>query len=217
MTHYALADGMSYGLVDGEAVFLDLVRDRYFQVEPPLRDDLDHLHRGAGNLPNAVAARLLDAGLIRKTATRRAAGPAPSFIPAASLLDDDLGTGARWSAQAEIGLLCVRARLAVRWTPLHRLAAGLGPPPCAIPGSEHGARAMARRFEAARRRVPLGRHCLTDSIALLRFLHRRSMSASLIFAVKLHPFAAHCWLQDQEMVLNDDSETARGFVPVLVL
>lgn len=217
MPYYALAQGVSYGLVEGEPIFLDLGTDRYFQVDKVLLGDFDRLRRSGGTLSEVAAARLLASGLIRRSASRRPPGPALDYIPDASLLDDGRDAEASLRDVAEIGFLLLRARLAVRWLPLRRIIERLARPGGGKPRDLQQARAIAKRFEAARRRVPLERHCLTDSIALLQFLQRRSLTASLLFGVKLHPFAAHCWIQDKRMVLNDDAETVQGFTPVMVL
>lgn len=215
MPHYALAPGLSYGLVDGEPVFLDFAADLYFELDPPLRAAFERLRHGTGTLPRTGAAGLLAAGIVRQSRVRAPLAPAPAFIPEGSLAEMELQAEAGWTDLPEVALLILRARLAMRCSGLGRLAAAKASR--ASPADEQRARTLARRFEAARRRIPLARHCLTDSLALLHFLRRRSLSADLLFGVKRHPFAAHCWLQDALMVLNDDSETARGFTPVLVL
>ena len=215
MPHYALAPGLTYGLVDGDPIFLDLAADLYFELDPPLRAAFDRLRNGNGTLPQTVAAGLLEAGIVRQSPASAPLGPASPYIPEDSLAGKELRAEAGWTDLPEVAFLLVRTRLAIRCGGLGRLAAARAPR--ALPADEQRARTLARRFEAARRRIPLARHCLTDSLALLHFLRRRSLSADLLFGVKRHPFAAHCWLQDRRMVLNDDSETARGFTPVLVL
>jgi hypothetical protein len=60
-------------------------------------------------------------------------------------------------------------------------------------------------------------NCLRDSIALLRFLIRRGVAAELVIGVKLYPFAAHCWVQQGPLILNDNLGGAAGFAPILVL
>jgi hypothetical protein len=35
--------------------------------------------------------------------------------------------------------------------------------------------------------------------------------------VKLEPFGAHCWIQDDDTVLNDTVEVVRQYTPVLVV
>lgn len=73
---------------------------------------------------------------------------------------------------------------------------------------------LASRFARARRLVPLSGNCLTDSLALVRWLHEHGAGATLIFGVKLDPFAAHCWVQTNEVLLNDHVERVERFIPV---
>jgi hypothetical protein len=65
--------------------------------------------------------------------------------------------------------------------------------------------------------VPAGTNCLLDSLALLRWLGPARDGACLVFGVKLDPFAAHCWLQTDAMLLNDRTEHVRRFEPVRVI
>jgi hypothetical protein len=74
----------------------------------------------------------------------------------------------------------------------------------------------ARRFLAARQLVPAPPSCLSDSLALHRFMSRRGIATDLVIGVKLHPFGAHSWVQDGDLVLNDAVGTARTFTPILV-
>lgn len=76
---------------------------------------------------------------------------------------------------------------------------------------------LAARFIAARRMVPIAPNCLPDSLALSFFLARRDLFPEIVFGVKLDPFAAHCWVQTDQLVLNDSRDTIEGFVPVLVV
>lgn len=74
--------------------------------------------------------------------------------------------------------------------------------------------AQASRFLAARRYLPVKPNCLTDSLALIRFLGPLAVGTTLIFGVKLEPFAAHCWVQFESLLLNDRSDYVERFAPV---
>ena len=74
--------------------------------------------------------------------------------------------------------------------------------------------AQASRFLAARRYLPVKPNCLVDSLALMRFLGPLAVGTTLIFGVKLEPFAAHCWVQFDSLLLNDRSDYVERFVPV---
>lgn len=72
----------------------------------------------------------------------------------------------------------------------------------------------ASRFLAARRYLPVKPNCLVDSLALMRFLGPLAVGTTLMFGVKLEPFAAHCWVQFESLLLNDRSDYVERFVPV---
>ncbi|MGL6188240.1 MAG: lasso peptide biosynthesis B2 protein [Holosporales bacterium] len=59
--------------------------------------------------------------------------------------------------------------------------------------------------------------CLLDSVALLYLLSAYNFSSDLIVGVKDEPFEAHCWLQVDDVVLNDSIEKVAAFSPILRL
>ncbi len=72
-------------------------------------------------------------------------------------------------------------------------------------------------FESARRWTPIKPVCLLDSLSLLAFLHQRGLTADLVFGVIRQPFAAHCWVQAHDVVLNDRLDRVAEFTPILVV
>jgi hypothetical protein len=58
---------------------------------------------------------------------------------------------------------------------------------------------------------------LRDSIALLEFLDQAGLTAHLVFGVIADPFAAHCWVQTPELILNESVDTAGLFQPILAI
>lgn len=57
--------------------------------------------------------------------------------------------------------------------------------------------------------------CLWRSYLLLRFLRAGGDDATWVFGVRTWPFAAHCWLQVEDVVLNDHPERVAVFTPIL--
>jgi hypothetical protein len=58
--------------------------------------------------------------------------------------------------------------------------------------------------------------CLFDSLAMVDFLYRRSISAVWVIGVRTaNPFAAHSWVQYGDLVLNDDLVKVEEFTPIL--
>jgi|AutmiccommunBRH5_1029478.scaffolds.fasta_scaffold36908_1 hypothetical protein len=67
-------------------------------------------------------------------------------------------------------------------------------------------------------RLTLGPNaCLIKSLTLHRLLSRHGHASTLVFAVRLNPFGAHCWLQRDNVVLNDTIERVGMFTPLLAV
>jgi hypothetical protein len=62
--------------------------------------------------------------------------------------------------------------------------------------------------------VPIEPVCLLDSLSLLRFLSRRGLSTNIVFGVTPEPFAAHCWVQAGDMVLNEALFDTHAYTPI---
>lgn len=76
--------------------------------------------------------------------------------------------------------------------------------------------AAARRFWRLATWLPIEGVCLTRSAMLAGFLRRGGLRADWVFGVRLWPFAAHCWVQQDDVCLNDDVERLVAFTPILV-
>lgn len=74
-----------------------------------------------------------------------------------------------------------------------------------------------RAFEHARLLRTAADRCLPRSIALALCLTRRKCRAFTVLGVKLAPFAAHCWVQWGDSVLNDELEEVKRYTPILVV
>ena len=58
--------------------------------------------------------------------------------------------------------------------------------------------------------------CLFNSFVLIEFLARHACHPCWIFGVRARPFAAHCWVQLGDTVLNDSLEHVSRYTPILV-
>lgn len=76
---------------------------------------------------------------------------------------------------------------------------------------------LIKTFDSLRLFVTGRRRCLADSLALRIFLSSYRLHPRWIFGVRLRPFAAHCWLQRDSVVLNDDLDFVKGFETILVI
>jgi hypothetical protein len=59
------------------------------------------------------------------------------------------------------------------------------------------------------------RNCLLDSLVTLEFLALYELFPTWVFGVRTAPFAAHCWVQYDDYIVNDRPEYVADFTPIL--
>ena len=64
---------------------------------------------------------------------------------------------------------------------------------------------------------PVQGACLFQALVLRLFLRRGGLDADWIFGVRTWPFAAHCWIQSGDLVLNDLAERAGAYRPIMAV
>jgi hypothetical protein len=220
MTYLQLQPHVSYGMVAQRPVFLDLARDRYLALPPPIERAFQDVRVLEDPVLPEGSERdlLLDTGLFR-TGSLRGRGLNPAAAPpiSASLLDETDRPRRNLPAILRVRASVGRARRQLADRSLHEIVD-------AVRESRHGARPegtsaaaedAARQFLAVRALVPAERRCLLDALALLDWLGDDASHARLVFGVRLEPFAAHCWLQTDRLLLTDAADAIEAFVPVL--
>ena len=218
MRDLGLAEHLHYCAIGAERVFLDLAADRYFSLPAEAGAAFRALEEGIALSPSdAGAALLVREGILVPGNRGKRIAATRNEVPTESLVETS-GPRANVSVGTffEVLYLVACARRAVRAKKLpallSRFLARTPQPETSRSGRD---RAVAR-FSRVRTLVPIAPNCLYDSIALTRFLHRRRMAAELVIGAKLHPFAAHAWVQQGATVLNDSLGHARDFESVLV-
>lgn len=200
-----------------DLVFLDVERDGYFVlVNAGAWIDLDPL-TGRIAVSDADASRdLEEAGLMgpvelggrtSRSLLPRPARDLPRTAPVRPRPGDVLEMG--WVALEMIWLFWLR--------PLASMvkADGISSDGDAPAASE----ALIRRtliFERLLPWTPFQGECLFRAAMLRRFLQRAGHETSWVFGVRTWPFAAHCWLQVGEMVINDRVESVATYSPIMV-
>lgn len=191
-------------------VLLDLAADSYLCLPNGAAD----LIRGADGAPifgaGMVGRALAAAGLLAEGPRPRVPPPPPRPtqtvihgrpVQAASLLD----WGAALAATTE----------------MRRIRPGSGVEAyLAGAADDRNDRTPARVAEAARTFwrlapwLPIEGECLVRSALLMSFLRRRGLRADWVFGVRLFPFMAHCWVQADDLCLNDDVERLTAYSPI---
>lgn len=65
--------------------------------------------------------------------------------------------------------------------------------------------------------VPAQGTCLYRAFFLRRLLWERGLVADWVFGVTTWPFSAHCWLQVEDLLLDDDVDRVRAYRPIMVV
>lgn len=59
--------------------------------------------------------------------------------------------------------------------------------------------------------------CFRDSLTFVHFAAWYDIYPSWVFGVQTSPFAAHCWVQDQDLLFNDEVENVGPYTPIMAL
>lgn len=224
-----LSRHVSYCLIDNQPLFLDTLKDHYFQL-PAALEVAFLAHVQGDRAASSAVTRLVALGVLAEAdagggnlAPTCAIAPDHSAIESAEInvraglrttLDVAGTVFATWRQLKRFPLHAVlEATSAYRERHLRgRITAALHPAQVDL-----GLYEAAEAFRRARLRVPSATRCLPDAISLIRFLARRGLHAKLVFGVMVNPLSAHCWVQAHRTVLSDTVGNARAHTPILVV
>jgi hypothetical protein len=222
-------------VTQGHGVFLDLARDKYSAVILPAEDRGNAVGAGS-SMAHALAGQrdaLIEAGLLTTDPDHGdpiAAAPIEAFAGHIFGLDDQRAFGLTGEAAAglNISMREISDFFVASWTASHSLKTKHI---SRIVGDVRRRKARAaptridldevRRLTAVFRRLrpwyPRKYLCLYDSLALVEFLARRGVFPLWVFAVQAQPFGAHCWVQIEDLLLNEGTEYAGQFTPIMAV
>jgi hypothetical protein len=221
---YSLREGVSFCIVDGRSIFLDLGRDRYLGIGPTAEHAFQRLisNESLTAPDRSELDKLCAQGLVDHAAdgaTRPRASSAPRL--AASMWE---GARARitWHGVPHLCLSLAHSALLLRARSLKR-AVGEVARLKRSAAANADSRATDRLPEYVGAFASTGlvftthNQCLWHSLALASFLARMGLTSDLVFGVRLRPFAAHCWVQRDDQLLNDSLDRVANFTPILVI
>jgi len=206
---WSLAPNVTFCWTGGKVIFLDAARDRYLALPDAASARFRDWLAGPASAP--PFEQLTRAGLL--VCDSRLAG----VIEHCRVRVPDTDLDARQPDLASCSTFAAaRAAVRARWRlKLRRFEQILSDIQSAQAGlSAAAAEDHACAYAQARRRLPLARQCLKDSLALLDFLTGRSIRATLVFGVMAEPFGAHCWVQSETAILNDSVDNVSRFTPI---
>lgn len=79
------------------------------------------------------------------------------------------------------------------------------------------AAAIVDRFHRWVPYAPVSGKCLLRAFMLRHLLRRAGHDPAWVFGVQTWPFAAHCWLQMDDIVLDDHPDRVASYTPILVV
>lgn len=227
--HYRLRENLSCCDVNGHMIFLDISQDRYFRLTGPLegamRRFLAHESVSYTLLEHLATTRILTETSDQEAHTAIANIPRPTC---SAIEQPIVSAGSRLSLAMVFEVMATiwltQRQLKIRTLETNLDVANVYR--CRKAGTGGVATTAARevdllkanwQFARARRYVPIEPICLLDSLSLLRFLSRRGLSANIVFGVTSEPFAAHCWVQAGDMVLNETLSDAVAHTPIRMI
>lgn len=229
---FQLASGVSLTFVNEIAVFLDLRSDQYVALAPDLSSILRRTGQGQEvHLSERMAlhAPALDKLLDFTTASGSPFETCQLAHPVIRRSPEEMKAGlipifrAAWCrAKARVMLRLVGPFRTTQYLS-RRSASAIGDrnledqsTATAAKGSSCVDRVLAAhgRLDAAFGNAD---KCLARSIALFEHLCAFGIRPTLVAGVRIAPFTAHCWVQLDGALLNDEIDNVRVFQPILVI
>lgn len=216
---YRLAEGLACCVADGRPILLDLPGDRY--VVPPMEGlaAFERMLRGELLSPVDVASL---SGMVRRgylvpvgCNQRWAFEPVTVQTASTDYAADTRRPHAILLLSSILCLLWAAAKL--RFSGLDRTLIALERRKCRRAWTLSGkfaAKDVARAFAAIALWWSSHDRCLVRSIAMKRLLDILAIQGDLLIGVTGRPFAAHCWVQKDTCVLNDDVSRVGLFTPI---
>ncbi len=221
---YHLSEGLSYCRIDGHAIFLDIQSDRYFRLSDDMEAIFTAFIKGGRNSKAELAA-LVKNNILTTAPRTEDYDTGPSIAPptrSALELSDSSGS-LSLLALLEVSTLVLVTRWTLKTRRLADVMESLGryhreqegkPPSQPTTLSMQLVCDAANVFNRTRLYVPVATSCLLDSLSLAKFLGRRQIDTSIVFGVTRDPFAAHCWVQIADTVLNDSVGNVTAYTPI---
>lgn len=220
MLDYRLSPGVAFCRFDNGAIVLDVAADRYWQTSSRLAATLGWL---TGTVAMAAAPadleRLAALGLVTAGDDRSGTPRPATVLPAvrASLAEAVSEVRGMPRFGVQLAYYALAAHLAVRYRRLGALIANVESRRHRRRTSAIDITTVAAAYRHYRRLLPLEAKCLPDSLAFLALVARYGHYPRLVFGVTTGPFAAHCWVQNDDVVLNDAIDHVTLFRPILVV
>ena len=212
-----MADHVRGVAVDGDLVLLDVTEDVYFCLPAG-----DFVATVAGRTieawPDALGESLCDAGMARRADEIAPAinlPPSPRRTARAALDADPRLKGApiAWRHLHALIRAAGQARQAARRPFVDRLGTR-GARPSVLTSALLADIAVYRRLSPW---LPVDGPCFFRCQMLRAYLANLGHRVDWSFGVRTWPFHAHCWLQVEDMALDDEAERLAAYRPIMAV
>ena len=233
---YYLSRNAFVSLGERHCIVLDLDNDSYLAIPRDVAEALGPWLQGWNELADkrrpipmlsmpldvaTLVQQLLDRGLITTDATDGKAVTLPEVEqPIATLVEDQRRyASAKYAIQFLISASMAHFQLKhrsmkdiVHWVRDTKARDARSQ----VVGIEDMAR-LVSVFNSLRPMFPRDYLCLFDSLALLHFLVHYGVHPQWVFGVRADPFGAHCWLQENNVILNDTPDVICAYTPIMTV
>jgi hypothetical protein len=213
---FHVSDDVSWCVYAGQAVFLDLRRDRYFRLRPE-QNAVFLQWAKTGTEPEGLN-RLTECGLLT------AGAPRPPMAVSHPLPVRDAGVDLPRSVRTfDIVRAFVawrRSSASLRRRRLADIVREMEEDTGAARGTADADTRIARiaaSFASTALSFRKADQCLPRALAAWALCRRIGVSPAIVLGVRLEPFAAHCWVQWNDAVVVGGLEEARMFTPIRVI
>lgn len=224
MTSLFLAPHAFVCFVDDRYIFLDLIKDKYVGLSIAKSKTVQSLANGSARLGQTETQSLgglRAAGLLADSGTSGKPFK-PTAAPASRRDLFDLPEPRLRPSGAIPGILmsCIKASWTLKFDALVASLEKIARRRAATQGKSNpdidAMCALSASFNRLRPVYPRKPVCLHDSLALLEYLAGYGFFPNCVFGVTAEPFRAHCWVQYEDIVLNDYIDRVAPYTPIMV-
>jgi hypothetical protein len=217
---------ISFCELDGRLFFLDIQRDRYFQLSGALERSFLNYLEAPDDARADVGELVKHHLLLQTTAATYDSFVANIALPGQSVLETPCSDRRiALDMVRDVFLIVAMMRWQLKVRRLKPILQALGDyrdnrtSPLADDQAELRQRLSeaATTFNRVRPYVPIETCCLIDSLSMVRFLAKRGLHAHLVMGVACDPFSAHAWVQHGSLVLNETLGMAQAHVPIRMI
>lgn len=233
MQHYFLRENVFFCIVDNHCVFLDLRNDQYLCLEPKKTAIFKAFFgKKSQNTSKEEIKKLADELFFQELITlhpnnHEILATAPPQKPVKDLIGYDIGK----KPKIHLGhILCfliaaTSSKIRLKHQPLDKIIARVKKKKAHYHKKNRIQKIPFNRLkelvEIFNRLRPLlftaQNQCLYDALSLNAFLNKYHIYPDMVFGVKMGPFAAHCWVQYNDVILNDTVAMTLLQTPIMVV